>query len=137
MISKLVSIVLLSSFFGAGLVLSEDTPLGEEMSQVSSSLKKLRRAKDDYTKCLELVREAQVGLLKCFVYVPAKIEKMEEGKEKQVALAGYKKMLAWSYQTLCDLEVAYLSEDIDKIDDAMDLVKKSRGDGHDEYIEEE
>lgn len=137
MMKKFFCAVVMGSFLFSGVGMADDeTPLAKKMDEVSGSLKMLRRAKDDYAKCLELVREAQKGMLECFQYVPVIIEKMPEGKEKQVAMANYKKTLAASYQTLCDLEVAYLSEDVDKIDDAMDLVKKSRKDGHEEYIEE-
>lgn len=129
--------ILASSFLASGVTYADDTPLAEKMDEVSGSLKMLRRAGDDYAKCLELVHQAQTQLLECFVYVPAMIEKMPDGKEKQLAVANYKKTLAASYQTLCGLEIAYLSEDEDKIDDAMDLVKKSRKSGHEEYIEEE
>ncbi|MBK1832631.1 hypothetical protein [Roseibacillus ishigakijimensis] len=106
------------------------------MDEASTSLKLLRRAGDDYAKAIALVQEAQGHLLECFQYVPVKVEKMADGKEKQEAIANYKKMLAQSYQALCDLEIAYLSEDLDKIDDAMDVVKESRGDGHDVFVEE-
>ena len=138
MMKKFFYTLLIGSFLanGAACADEEETPLAKKMDEVSGSLKMLRRAGDDYAKCLELVRQAQTQLLECFVYVPVIIEKMEEGKEKDMAFANYKKTLAASYQTLCGLEVAYLSEDIDKIDDALDLVKKSRKDGHQEYIED-
>ena len=137
MFKKLIAVVFVGSLLSTGSAFAQDTPLTEKMDEASGALKMLRRAKDDYPKCLELVREAQSKLLECFAYVPALIEKMPEGKEKITAIAEYKKSLAYSYQTLCDLEIAYLSEDIDKIDDAMDVVKKSRGDGHDQFIEQE
>jgi hypothetical protein len=139
MIKKFFYAILVGSVLASGSVFADDeeTPLALKMDEVSGSLKMLRRAKDDYAKCLELVRAAQVQLLECFAYTPVIIEKMPEGKEKQVAMANYKKTLAASYETLCGLEIAYLSEDIDQIDDAMDLVKKSRKDGHQEFIEEE
>lgn len=138
MMKKFFHAILISSFLATGSSFADDdeTPLAKKMDEVSKSLKLLRRAKDDYAKGLELVRAAQTQMLECFPYVPALIEKMPEGKEKDIALANYKMTLAASYQTLCGLEVAYLSEDEDQIDDAMDLVKKSRKDGHEEYIEE-
>lgn len=138
MMKKFFYSVLVGSFLATGNVaFADDTPLAEKMDEVSVSLKLLRRAKDDYAKCLGLVHQAQAQLLECFAYVPAMIEKMPEGKEKQTAIANYKKTLAESYITLCGLEVAYLSEDQDKIDDAADLVKASRKDGHQEFIEDE
>lgn len=138
MMKKFFYSILVGSFLATGPVaLADDTPLAEKMDEVSGSLKLLRRAKDDHAKCLELVQLAQSQLLECFAYVPALVEKMPEGKDKQVAIANYKKSLAASYQTLCGLELAYLSGDQDKIDDAADLVKGSRKDGHQEFIEED
>ena len=136
MMKKYFYVMLASSFFATGVGSADDTPLAEKMDEVSGSLKLLRRAGDDYAKALELVHAAQKQLLETFAFVPEKVEKMADGKEKQMALANYKKTLAASYQTLCDLELAYLSEDLDQIDDAMDAVKKSRKNGHEEFIEE-
>lgn len=138
MMKRFFTLLLVGSVLTSGVSFAdEETPLAEKMDEVSGALKNLRRAKDDYSKCLELVREAQSKLIECFQYVPAMLEKMPDGKEKAEAHANYKKTLASSYQALCDLEIAYLSEDIDKIDDAMDTVKSSRKDGHEVFIEEE
>lgn len=137
MFKRVFSSVLVGSLLIVGNAFAEATPLEEKMDEVSGCLKSLRRAGDDYAKALVLVREAQVALIECFALSPAMIEKMPEGKEKAIAMANYKKTLAASYQTLCDLELAYLSEDEDKIDDAKDAVKKSRKDGHREFIEED
>ncbi len=135
---KFLYTILLGSFLASGSSFAEEeTPLVQKMDQVARSLKLLRRAKDDYAKCIELVREAQQGILDSFQYMPVLFEKLPEGKEKMEAEVAYKKSMADSYKALCDLELAYLSEDEDKIDDAMDVVKKSRKDGHEEFIEEE
>lgn len=115
----------------------EDSVLHEKMEQVNRSLKLLRRAGDDYEKAAGLVQEAQAVMLECFPLVPYQVEKMPDGKEKSVAIANYKKLMAESYKRLCDLELAYFSGDIDKIDDALDEVKDSRKDGHEEFIEQE
>lgn len=136
---KILCAILFGSFLATGATYAndEDTPLAKKMDEVSGSLKMLRRAKDDYAECLKLVRAAQSQLLECFAYVPSLVETMPEGKAKETAIASYKKTLAASYQMLCDLEIAYLSEDQDKIDDAMDAVKDSRKRGHEEFMEEE
>lgn len=137
MMKKLIQTVLVGSVLATSVAFADETPLAEKMDEVSGSLKGLRRAGDNYGKALELVRAAQKAILECFAFSPEMIEKMPEGKEKATALANYKKTLAASYQTFCDLELAYLSEDQDKIDDAKDLVKKSRKTGHQEFIEED
>ena len=133
--------MLASSFLAAGVSSAdEDTPLAKNMDEISGPLKEvykeLRRDGTDFAKYLEQVRESQSYLLKSFDFVPAMIEKMPDGKDKQIAMAKYKKTLAASYETLCGLELALISEDLEAIEDAIDLVKKSRKDGHNEFIEE-
>lgn len=139
MISKLLRIVLVGALMGAGSLSAsdEDSVLHDKMEQVSRSLKLLRRAGEDYEKATGLVQEAQVIMLECFSLMPYLVEKMPEGKEKALAMAQYRKLMAESYKKLCDLELAYLSGDIDKIDDALDEVKGSRKDGHEKFIEED
>ncbi len=130
--------ILVGSFLTVGSVCAdEETPLAEKMDEVSGSLKLLRRAGDDYALCLDHIRKAQRALLECFAYTPLKLEEVPDGKEKAMAVANYRKTLAASYQTLCDLELAYLSEDLDQIDDARDKVKMSRKSGHQEFIDKD
>jgi len=63
MFKKLIAVVFVGSFLSAGTTFADETPLAEKMDEASGALKSLRRAKDDYPKCLELVREAQSKLL--------------------------------------------------------------------------
>jgi hypothetical protein len=139
MTSKFLRLVMMGSLLGAGPLVAdvEETPLHDKMEEVNRSLKLLRRAGDDYEQCVDLVQQAQTLMLECFAFAPYSVGKMPEGKEKTVAIANYKKLMAKSYQNLCDLEIAYLSGDIEKIDLAMRDVKQGRKDGHEEYIEED
>lgn len=122
---------------GGGVCLADDTELAEKMDEVSGNLKLLRRVKDDYAAGVELIQKAQTAMVACYPMTPAMLEKMPEGKEKQVAMAKYRQILAESIATLCQLELAYLAEDQDAIDDATDAWKKSRKKGHTKFIEEE
>lgn len=137
---KGIRLVLLGVLFSTGLLFAadeEESTLHGKMEEVNRSLKLLRRAGDDYGKAAELVQQAQVVMLECFHLVPELVENMPEGKEKAVAMANYRKLMAESYKKLCDLELAYLSEDLDRIDDVLDEVKGSRKNGHQEFIEPE
>ena len=122
--------------FGLGsMALAEHTPLEEKMSAVNKTLKGLRRSSGDHAKCVSIVRTAQKHLLECFQYPPSMLEKVEDAKKKDEILANYKKELAESYITLCELELAYLSGDPEKIKAANQLVKRSKKEGHDEFID--
>jgi len=138
MVTRIITLATFASFLVLGQLHAEEeeSPLHEKMEEVNRSLKLLRRAGEDYEKAAGLVRQAQTLMLECFAFVPATIEKMPEGKERNIAWANYRKTMAQSYQTLCDLELAYISGDLDQIDDAMDEVKGLRKEGHEEYIEE-
>ncbi len=114
---------------------ADDTPLAEKMDEAGGALKLLRRAKSN-EEAIKLVRQAQTELLASIAYIPELVEAMPDGAAKEVEIIEYKKMIADSYKALCDLEIAYLSDDQDKIDDAMSAVKASRKKGHQRFIEE-
>ncbi|MEM9079615.1 MAG: hypothetical protein AAGC74_02865 [Verrucomicrobiota bacterium] len=109
--------------------------LGAKMDEVGYTLKGLRRATPE--EAVELVQKAQVLMWECFQWLPAVVTEMEEGAAKKKATANYKRVMAESYRSLCVLELAYLSGDEDAIDEAIDLVKKFRKEGHVEFIEGE
>jgi len=121
----------------SGFALAEDTELAKKMDEVSGSLKQLRRVKDDYAAGVELIHKAQKAMIECFPMTPELLEAMPEGKEKKEAMAKYGQVLAESLATLYQLELAYIAEDQDLIDDATDAWKKSRKAGHKEFIDEE
>jgi len=122
---------------GSGLSFADDTELAKKMDEASGELKMLRRVKDDYAAGVVHIQKAQTAMVACYPMTPAMLEKMPEGKDKAVAMAKYRQTLAKSIATLCQLELAYLAEDQDAIDDATDEWKKSRKAGHSEFIEEE
>ncbi|MDP0489654.1 MAG: hypothetical protein Q7Q71_01230 [Verrucomicrobiota bacterium JB023] len=134
---KYFKLIALGLLLGTGFTFADDTPLAEKMDEVSGTLKGLRRLEGDWQGSVKVVREAQKQLLECFAWTPALLDKMPEGREKELAIANYKTVLAESYMQLCALEIAYLSEDQEKVDIAMDAVKAGRKKGHQEFIEEE
>lgn len=116
------------------LVLADDdeTPLGEQMSEISSSLKGLRKAESWEAKA-ELAREAQKACIASLEYLPKIFADISDEKEKAKATADYKRLIADSLSALCQLEVAFLAEDQDAVDEAMSLIKGVKKEGHKKY----
>lgn len=61
---------------------------------------------------------------------------MADGKDKAKALADYRRMMGLSYASLCELEIAYLEEDAEKVDAAMTKVKAGKKEGHKKYSDD-
>ena len=131
------SICALSTITAADADSDDDTPLTETMKQSSGALKSLRKIdKDDWAGGAEAARSAADGLRKGMEFVPILIKGMPEGKEKAKALADYRRMMGLSYANLCELEIAYLEEDPEKVDAAMTKVKAGKKEGHKKYSDD-
>jgi hypothetical protein len=114
----------------------EETPLAEQMEEVSGALKGLRRAPDFAAKA-ELARKGQEATLNSLKYLPKMFEGMKDAKEKAKATADYKRMIGLTYSLFAELEMAFLAEDEDKADEIVDKLKDMKKEGHNAYIEDE
>ena len=115
----------------------EDTPLTKTMTESSKALKSLRKIdRDDWAGGAEAARAAADGLRKGMEFIPVLIKDMAEGKDKAKALADYRRMMGLSYAYLCELEIAYLEEDAEKVDAAMTKVKAGKKEGHKKYSDD-
>lgn len=112
----------------------DETPLGEEMSTLSSSLKKLRKAETTEDK-VALVHAAQTAALNSLKYLPMIFKDIKDEKAKAKATADYKMMSGQVYVKLCELEMAYLAEDEDKADEIKGQLKDLKKEGHEKYTE--
>jgi hypothetical protein len=131
------SICALSTITPADADSDDDTPLAKTMEQSSDALKSLRKIdKDDWAGGAEAARSAADGLRKGMEFVPILIKGMPEGIDKAKALADYRRMMGLSYANLCELEIAYLEEDAEKVDAAMTKVKAGKKEGHKKYSDD-
>lgn len=135
--------MLISSFCFVALIpcahadSDEDTPLTKTMTESSKALKSLRKIdRHDWAGGAEAARAAAEGLRKGMEYIPALIKDMADGKDKEKAIADYRRMMGLSYAYLCELEIAYLEEDADKVDAAMSKVKAGKKEGHKKYSDD-
>lgn len=113
------------------------TPLEEAMEQTSDALKSLRKIdKSDWAAGAKAARTAADGIRKGLEFIPALVKDMPDGKDKEKAIADYRRMMGLSYAALCELELAYLSEDQVKVDAASKKVKEGKKEGHKKYTDD-
>lgn len=132
-IGLLIGVTLLTSL----LAEEEKTPMQKEMGKASSALKSLRKIKkDDWAGMVQASRQAHEAFLKSMAYQSSFIKEMKEGKEKEVALADSRRLMGLSYAALCELEIAYLEQDQEKVAKAMKKIKALKKEGHEKYTDD-
>ena len=114
----------------------DQTPLGEQMGDVSGALKGLRKAPDFAAKA-ELARKGQTAVINSLKYLPVMFEGMKDEKVKTKATADYKRMMGQALMLFAELELAFLEEDEDKADEIVDKLKDLKKEGHNAYVEDE
>lgn len=115
---------------------ADDTPLAEQMDVLNDAYKALRRT-DDAAEGAKLAREAQAAMVKAFAMTPAFVEKGGHADGKEKAMAVYRKQIAELLVVLCDIEAAFVAEDLDKVKELIDPLRESKKKGHDEFMEDE
>ena len=115
----------------------KETEMGKEMGAASKQLKSLRTIPlDDFEAAAVIVRKAHEAMLRSMAHTPALIEEMPEGVERQKALADSRRLLGLSYAALCELEIAYLDKDAEKVKLVMSQIKKLKKEGHRKYTDD-
>ena len=121
--------------FAATPVSADDTPLGEQMEILNDSYKAFRRT-DDPAEGAKLAREAQAAVIKGMSMTPEFLEKGGHSEGKEKAMISFRKQMAQLLITLCEVEEAFMAEDLDKVKELITPIKDSKKKGHDEFIEE-
>ena len=116
-------------------VVGDDTPLGKEMDELSGSLKGLRKA-ETWADKVALAQKGQVATLNSLKHLPVIFKDIKDEAEKKKATADYKRLMGLTYVGLCELEMAFLAEDEDKSDAAIDKLKELKKEGHRAYTED-
>lgn len=115
----------------------DETPLAKTMEESSEAIKELRKIdKNDWKSGADLARKAADGIRKGMEFIPWLVEQMPEGLEKTKAIADYRRMMGLSYADLCELELAYLDQDADKVDEVMTKIKAGKKEGHKKYSDD-
>lgn len=135
--SSLVAGLVLSGAMMCSAVAEEHTQMEKDMKEASDALKSLRKIDaTDFEGGAKLAREAHVALLKSMAHQASMVKDMPDGVEKQKALADSRRLLGLAYAALCELEIAYLEKDKDKVDAAMTKIKDSKKEGHKKYTDD-
>ncbi|MGJ8695938.1 MAG: hypothetical protein ACSHYF_06440 [Verrucomicrobiaceae bacterium] len=133
---KTLALAAVLGFTPISSIYADDTPLAEQMEELSGSLKRLRRAETVQEK-VDLIHAAQAAVIKGLEYLPASFKDIKDAKELAKSTAGYKQMTGQSYVLLCQLELAVLAEDEAQYDEVMDKLKDAKKEGHKAYKAEE
>lgn len=117
--------------------LAGDSKMAEEMETVSDNLKSLRKIpKDDFAAGAKAVNAARAAIYASMTEIPQMIDYWKEGPKKEVAKADSARLMALSYAALCDLEIAYIEKDAEKIKTAMSKIKGIKKEGHEKYSDD-
>lgn len=138
-ITRLFKRSVLVSVIGLGILApvyaeDEETPLDKEMSELSRSIKKLRKA-ETVEEQVALVHTAQAAALNSLKYLPRIFKAIQDEEKKAKATADYKMMSGQVYVRLCELEMAYLEGDEEKVEEIKDLLKDLKKEGHQKYTD--
>jgi len=117
------------------VVADDDTPLGKEMDELSGALKGLRKA-ESWAAKVALAQKGQVATLNSLKHLPVIFKDIKDEAEKKKATADYKRLIGLTYVGLCELEMAFLAEDEEKADEAIDKLKTLKKEGHRAYTED-
>ena len=139
---KLFALVAAAGMMGfAPVAQAEDeTPLGEQMDEMSGALKSLRRLKRDperWTKSAASVEKGTAACIKAMTLVPTEIADLPAGPAKAKALADSRRLMGLVLAGFAELELAFLAEDEEKVEIALDKLKELKGEGHDKYNKDE
>lgn len=115
---------------------NKETPLGKQMESFNDSFKAFRKESDP-AKCAALAREAQAVVVKTLTETPDLVKKMPDGPDKAKAAAEYRKMMGKVYVSLCELEGAYLSGNMEEAGKILGSMREMKKAGHDKFMEEE
>ena len=106
------------------------------MDVMNDAYKQIRREQDP-AKGAGLARDAQAAMIKAINEVPQLVKDMPEGDDKAKAMANYRKMMGSLITTLADMELAFLNNDLAKVQEIVQLMRDMKKEGHDQFMEEE
>ena len=132
----LIPVLTLGLFALVPAVASEDhTPLEDQMEALNDAYKAFRRT-DDAAEGAKLAREAQLAVIKGLNMTPQYVEAGGHADGKEKAMVSYRKQMAELLVVLCDVEAAFLAEDLDKVQELVKPIRDSKKKAHNEFIEE-
>jgi len=126
--------------FGPVAQAEDESPLGEQMDEMSGALKSLRRLKRDperWAKSAAAIEKGAQACIKVMTMVPKEIADLPAGPAKAKALADSRRLMGLTLAGFAELELAFLAEDEEKVETALDKLKELKGEGHEKYNKDE
>ena len=141
MILALVTIVGLSD---PGVAADSDAPekeappkdMAEAMDAMSGSLKLLRRLKRDpdrWTKSAAMVAKGSSVVISAMRMIPREIQDLPDGPAKLKALADSRRLMGLTLAGYGRLELAFLAESEEQVEEALDFLKEIKAESHEKY----
>ncbi len=118
----------------------EETPLAEQMDEISSSLKSLRRLKRDpdrWGKSAAAIEKGAAALIKALAFTPKEIEALPAGPAKTKALADSRRLMGLTLAGLSELQLAFMAKDEAKVEAAIEKLKEIKAEAHEKYNKDE
>ena len=118
----------------------EESPMAKAMDEMSGALKSLRRLKRDpdrWNKSAAAVAKGSEAVIGAMTLVPKEIAKMPDGPAKTKALADSRRLMGLTLAGYAQLELAFLSEDEEKVEAALDNLKELKAESHEKYNKDE
>ena len=118
----------------------EEDPLAVAMDDMSGALKSLRRLKRDpdrWNKSAAAIAEGSAAVIKAMPLVPKEIKAMPEGPAKTKALADSRRLMGLTLVGFAELELAFLAQDEEKVEAALDKLKEIKAESHEKYNKDE
>ena len=76
-------------------------------------------------------------VLKAAMEVPALVKEMPDGPEKDEAANTYRMMMGKLYISFCEVEKAFLKNDLESVTSIVDTLKKMKKEGHEKFVKED
>ena len=141
MILALITILGLSD---PGVAADSDAPekeappkdMAEAMDAMSGSLKLLRRLKRDpdrWTKSAAMVAKGSSVVISAMRMIPREIQALPDGPAKLKALADSRRLMGLTLAGYGRLELAFLAESEEQVEEALDFLKEIKAESHEKY----
>lgn len=143
-LQKLFALIAVAGFVGFAPVAQaqedDEDPLAEHMDEISGSLKSLRRLARDpdrWNKSAEAIAKGSQACIKAMSLIPKEIRALPDGPAKTKALADTRRLMGLTLAGLAELELAFLAEDEEKADAAIEKLKDIKSEAHEKYNKDE
>tara|TARA_B100000459_G_scaffold144825_1_gene108247 strand:+ start:547 stop:1005 length:459 start_codon:yes stop_codon:yes gene_type:complete len=117
----------------------KETPpkdMAEAMDAMSGSLKLLRRLKRDpdrWTKSAAMVAKGSSVVISAMRMIPREIQDLPDGPAKLKALADSRRLMGLTLAGYGRLELAFLAESEEQVEEALDFLKEIKAESHEKY----